>query len=67
MVIDVSSGATLWSASFDKTQKPLTSNLFQASSAFKQGLRFKNVQDLFSEGFKQAATNLQELRNTWIE
>jgi len=66
-MLDTSNGEILWSATYDDQQQSLSHNLFLAKSALKNGLQFQNVDQLFEQGFKQVADNLQGLRSTWIE
>jgi hypothetical protein len=63
-LLDLESGKTVWTATFDRQQQALTDNLLNAPTAFKDGLRFKSRDQLFDQGFKSVADSLATLRTS---
>ncbi len=59
-LIRVRDGAVVWSHSFDRTQAPLTANLFQAGFYRKSGMRWVTAEELLSYGLDQAVKALRE-------
>lgn len=59
-LLDVSSGATVWTASFDKTQQSLSENLLDAPEFFKHGAKWLTAEELTRWGAEDAARKLKE-------
>ena len=62
-LIEPRTGRTLWQASYDRADEPLTQNLFRLPEAVKQGVTFQSSTEMANEGFKEAAQALQKLRD----
>jgi hypothetical protein len=61
-LLEPSSGRTLWSATYAKTNKPLSENLFRLKEMLDKGLELEGRVELVNGGFKEAATKLEALR-----
>jgi len=59
---DVKTGETLWSASFDDTNQPLSENILRLGQAAREGFRFLSAPQLIERGFSSAATELERVR-----
>ncbi len=53
----------LWSASFEKSEKPLSDNLFLLPEALKRGVGFKSSKAFLKQGFSEAAVALEQVRD----
>ena len=54
--------AVHWSAVYERTNKPLSENLFRAKDFFEEGFSFKSPREMFAEGLRAAAGQLESLR-----
>lgn len=63
-LIDTETGELLWLANFDKREQPLSENLFRVQDAFKGGIGYRSVVDLFDNGFREVAQDLERLRRS---
>lgn len=61
-LVDVKSAEVLWTGSYDKTNKPLSANLFEVGERRKEKFRFPTAVELVEQGFLESAKSLQELR-----
>jgi hypothetical protein len=61
-LLDVASGETVWSASFDKTQQSLSENLLDAAGFFKHGAKWLTAEELTRWGAEDTAVKLQNFR-----
>ncbi|MCB0344681.1 MAG: hypothetical protein KDD66_06175 [Bdellovibrionales bacterium] len=61
-LVDVRSGAPLWTATFNKGDVPLNENLFRLRDAVNKGVKWRGAQQLLQDGLKLAATDLEALR-----
>lgn len=61
-LVDVKSGEVLWTGSYDKTNKPLSANLFEVRERSKEKFRFPTAIELVEQGFLESAKSLQDLR-----
>lgn len=52
-LVDVAGKSVVWKATFDKSQKALSDNLFQASEFFRQGAKWLTVEELAGFGVKE--------------
>lgn len=64
LLLDSKSGRTLWSASYEHVDEPLSNNLFRVGELFDRGLGFRPAPELMQVGFRQAAQALQGLRSS---
>jgi hypothetical protein len=62
-LLDVSSGDTVWNASFDKTQQSLSENLLDAPGFFKHGAKWLTAEELACWGAEDAAGKLKNFRS----
>ena len=60
-LIDVRRGETVWSASFDETQKSFSENIFALGDVTQRGFRWLSADQLAQEGVKKAVTQLHEM------
>ncbi len=51
-LIDATSGAVLWTSSFDETQKALFEDIFSFDKAQKRGFKWLSVEELSGDGLK---------------
>jgi hypothetical protein len=61
-LLDVSSGDTVWNASFDKTQQSLSENLLDAPGFFKHGAKWLTAEELSCWGAEDMAAKLKDFR-----
>jgi hypothetical protein len=61
-LLDVASGETVWSASFDKTQQSLSENLLDAAGFFKHGAKWLTAEELTRWGAEDIAAKLKNFR-----
>ncbi len=61
-LLDVASGETVWSASFDKTQQSLSENLLDAAGFFKHGAKWLTAEELTRWGAEDMAAKLKNFR-----
>jgi TolB-like protein len=60
-LIDVRRGDTVWSASFDETQKSLSENIFALGDITQRGVRWLSADQLAQEGVKKALAQLHDM------
>jgi hypothetical protein len=61
-LLDVASGETVWTASFDKTQQSLAENLLDAPGFFKHGAKWLTAKELSCWGAEDTAAKLKKVR-----
>jgi hypothetical protein len=61
-LLDVASGETVWSSSFDKTQQSLSENLLDAAGFFKHGAKWLTAEELTRWGAEDTAVKLKNFR-----
>ena len=59
-LVDVPTGKTLWSDTFDKTQQSLSENILGAAEFFKQGAKWLSAEKLARYGARNMVTKLQK-------
>ena len=57
-LIDIRRGETVWSATYDETQKSLSENIFALGDVTQRGFRWLTADQLAQEGVKKAVTQL---------
>ncbi len=63
LLLDGASGRTLWSASYEHFDEPLSDNLFRIGETLHRGVGFRPARELLQTGFRDAARTLQKLRS----
>jgi len=62
-LIDPRNSQTLWTASYENTEQPLSENLFRLGEKVKSGVGFRDADELLKTGFEAAAEELERSRN----
>jgi len=66
-LVDTASGKPVWSATYEKSNEPLSDNLFQAPQKLvTKQVQYQTAAKLIDEGFQGAAIELEKLRNKAI-
>jgi len=58
-LLDVANKKLVWQSSFDKTQKALSDNLFEAQLFFKSGIKWLSAEELAEFGIKKTLRTLK--------
>lgn len=58
-LLDVANKSLVWQGSFDKTQKALSDNLFEATLFFKSGVKWLSAEELAEFGIKKTLQTLK--------
>ncbi|MDY0191694.1 MAG: hypothetical protein RBR22_13290 [Desulfuromonas sp.] len=58
-LLDVVNNRLVWQGSFDKTQKALSDNLFEATLFFKSGVKWLSAEELAEFGIKKTLQSLK--------
>lgn len=58
-LLDVANKKLVWQGSFDKTQKALSDNLFEATLFFKSGVKWLSAEELAEFGIKRTLSSLK--------
>lgn len=61
-LIDPMNGRTLWTVTYQNTEQPLSENLFRLGEKMREGVGFRDADELLKSGFLQAAEELEGLR-----
>lgn len=64
LLLDGKTGRTVWSASYDHSDEPLSNNLFRLGETLHRGVGFRPARELLQSGFRDAARSLQSNRLT---
>ena len=62
-LVDPEAKQVLWTATYERTQQPLSDNLLNVPQALNQGVGFRTSEQLIESGFQQAAEALESLRS----
>ncbi len=63
-LIDPKTSQTLWTASYENAEEPLSENLFRLGEKMRSGVGFRTADELIQLGFDAAADELESLRHT---
>ena len=62
-LVEPRTGRTVWEASFDHHNQPLTDNLLRLSDRLQEGIAYQRAEALFEYGLKESAKTYEAYRN----